>query len=38
MRKSYKNEKIKFYLGDVRDFNSIENAGKELIMFFMLQL
>ena len=28
MRKSYKNEKIKFYLGDVRDFNSIENAVK----------
>jgi UDP-N-acetylglucosamine 4,6-dehydratase len=26
MRKAYKNEKIKFYIGDVRDFNSISGA------------
>ena len=26
MRHSYKNEKIKFYLGDVRDYKSIERA------------
>jgi len=26
MRKLYKNDKIKFYIGDVRDFNSIANA------------
>lgn len=26
MRKKYNNEKIKFYLGDVRDINSIKNA------------
>lgn len=26
MRKKYNNEKIKFYLGDVRDVNSIKNA------------
>ena len=26
MRKKYKNKKLKFYIGDVRDFNSINNA------------
>ncbi|MGI8315814.1 polysaccharide biosynthesis protein [Halobacillus mangrovi] len=26
MRKLYKNEKLKFYLGDVRDLNSVKNA------------
>lgn len=26
MRKKYANDKIKFYIGDVRDFNSIDNA------------
>lgn len=26
MRKRYANDKIKFYIGDVRDFNSIDNA------------
>jgi UDP-N-acetylglucosamine 4,6-dehydratase len=26
MRKAYKNDKIKFYIGDVRDFNSISGA------------
>lgn len=26
MRKKYKNEKLKFYIGDVRDFNSVEMA------------
>lgn len=26
MRKEYKNDKIKFYIGDVRDINSIKNA------------
>lgn len=26
MRRKYKNEKIKFYIGDVRDINSIKNA------------
>ena len=26
MRKSYKNDKIKFYIGDVRDLQSIKNA------------
>jgi UDP-glucose 4-epimerase len=26
MRKKYKNEKIKYYIGDVRDYNSILNA------------
>ncbi len=26
MRKAYSNEKLKFYLGDVRDYNSIEGA------------
>ena len=26
MRKEYNNEKLKFYLGDVRDINSVRNA------------
>src|SRR5690554_1146366 len=26
MRKHYKNDKLKFYLGDIRDYNSIEGA------------
>lgn len=26
MRKEYKNDKIKFYIGDVRDINSVKNA------------
>src|SRR5690606_22506728 len=26
MRKQYKNEKLKFYLGDVRDLSSVKNA------------
>jgi UDP-glucose 4-epimerase len=26
MRREYRNEKLKFYIGDVRDFNSIDNA------------
>ena len=28
MRNHFKNEKLKFYIGDVRDFNSIDNALK----------
>ena len=28
MRKQYQNDKLKFYIGDVRDFNSIVNAFK----------
>lgn len=28
MRKRYKNDKIKFYIGDVRDYQSIKNAMK----------
>lgn len=28
MRKAYNNDKLKFYIGDVRDYNSIENAFK----------
>jgi UDP-N-acetylglucosamine 4,6-dehydratase len=26
MRKQYKNDKIKFYIGDVRDIQSVKNA------------
>ena len=26
MRKLYNNDKLKFYIGDVRDYNSIESA------------
>ena len=28
MRKAYNNDKLKFYIGDVRDYDSIENAFK----------
>lgn len=28
MRKAYNNDKLKFYIGDVRDYNSIESAFK----------
>jgi len=34
MRKKYKNIKIKFYLGDVRDFNSIKDAVKNVDFIF----
>ena len=34
MRKKYNNSKIKFYLGDVRDFNSIQDAVKNVDFIF----
>ena len=34
MRNTYKNKKIKFYLGDVRDYNSISNAVKGVDFIF----
>ena len=34
MRKKYNNEKIKFYLGDVRDVNSLEGAIKGVDFIF----
>lgn len=34
MRKKYNNEKLKFYLGDVRDVNSIKNAMKDVDYIF----
>ena len=34
MRKKYNNKKIKFYLGDVRDFNSIKDAVKNVDFIF----
>lgn len=34
MRKFYKNEKIKFYIGDVRDIQSIKNAMHEVDFIF----
>ena len=34
MRKRYKNEKIKFYLGDVRDYRSIEHAMRGVDFVF----
>ena len=30
MRKSYNNPKLKFYIGDVRDVNSIKGAMREV--------
>ena len=38
MRKLYNNSKIKFHIGDVRDYESIENAMVGVDMFFMLPL
>ncbi len=35
LRKTINSDKVKFYIGDVRDKESIENAVKELITFFM---
>lgn len=34
MRKKYNNNKLKFYLGDVRDVNSIKNAMKDVDYIF----
>lgn len=34
MRKKYKNEKIKFYIGDVRDFQSVTNAVRGVDFIF----
>lgn len=34
MRKLYKNPKIKFYIGDVRDYNSINFAAKDVDFIF----
>ena len=35
--KKLNSEKIKFYVGDVRDKDSIEKAVKESTLYFMLQ-
>ena len=35
MRKLYKHHKLKFYIGDVRDYKSLYEAMKVLITFFM---
>ena len=37
MRKKYGNDKIKFYIGDVRDYQSVINAVRVLILFSTLQ-
>ena len=34
MRKKYNNEKLKFYIGDVRDVNSLEDAMREVDFLF----
>lgn len=34
MRKYYKNDKIKFYIGDVRDINSVKNAMHDVDYIF----
>ncbi len=34
MRNFYKNEKIKFYIGDVRDYSSIDRAMKNVDYVF----
>ncbi len=38
MRKKYTNSKLKFYIGDVRDYQSILNATRGVILFFMPRL
>jgi UDP-N-acetylglucosamine 4,6-dehydratase/5-epimerase len=35
MRKLYNNDKLKFYIGDVRDLASVKMLCMVLIMFFM---
>ena len=37
MRTRLKSTKLKFYIGDVRDYSSVERAMRGVIMFFMLQ-
>ena len=34
MRKKYKNDKLKFYLGDVRDLSSVKNAMHDVDYVF----
>lgn len=34
MRKKYKNDKLKFYIGDVRDYQSISNAMRDVDYIF----
>lgn len=34
MRKQYKNDKLKFYIGDVRDIGSVKNAMKDVDYIF----
>ena len=36
MRKLYNDSKLEFYIGDVRDYNSIVGAFKVLITFLVL--
>ncbi len=36
MRKKYNDAKLKFYIGDVRDYDSILNAREVLTIFIML--
>ena len=37
MRNSYKNDKLKFYIGDVRDIGSVKNAMHGVDYIFMQQ-
>ena len=37
MRRIYKNDKIKYYLGDVRDINSVRNAMHGVDLIFTQQ-
>ena len=38
MRRDYNNDKLKFYIGDVRDINSLEDPIKGVDFIFMQQL
>ncbi len=37
MRKKYHSAKLKFYIGDVRDYNSILNATRGVLTIFTMQ-
>ena len=37
MRKQFNNSKLKFYIGDIRDVESVENAVQGVDLYFMLQ-
>ena len=37
LRKLLNDDRLKFYLGDIRSYSSVLEAAKDQIIFFMLQ-